>query len=64
MSFLYWAILFVVIGLIAMIIGAKGIAGCSMAIARVFLTIFFIIAVIMLIIWFLRGCPHGGVPFV
>jgi uncharacterized membrane protein YtjA (UPF0391 family) len=64
MSFLYWAILFVVIGLIAMLIGAKGIAGCSMAIARVFLTIFFIIALIMLILWFFRGCPHGGVPFV
>jgi uncharacterized membrane protein YtjA (UPF0391 family) len=64
MSFLYWAILFVVVGLIAMIIGAKGIAGCSMAIARVFLTIFFIIALIMLIIWFFRGCPHSGVPFV
>lgn len=64
MGFLMWAILFVVVGLLAMLIGAKGIAGCSMAIARIFLTIFFILALIMLILWFLRGCPHGGTPFI
>ena len=64
MGFLMWAILFVVVGLLAMILGAKGIAGCSMALARVFLTIFFILAVIMLIIWFFRGCPHSGTLFI
>ena len=64
MGFLMWAILFVVVGLLAMILGAKGIAGCSMALARVFLTIFFVLAVIMLIMWLLHGCPHAGTPFV
>ena len=63
MGFLTWAIIFVVIGLLAMIVGAKGIAGCSMAIARVFLTIFFLLALILLIIWFLRGCPPHATPF-
>jgi uncharacterized membrane protein YtjA (UPF0391 family) len=64
MGFFWWALAFVVIGLVAMIVGAKGIAGCSMAIARVFLTIFFILALIMLVIWFFKGCPHHGTPFV
>jgi uncharacterized membrane protein YtjA (UPF0391 family) len=63
MGFLTWAIIFVVIGLLAMIVGAKGIAGCSMAIARVFLTIFFLLALIFLLIWFLRGCPPHATPF-
>ena len=64
MGFFWWALAFVAIGLVAMIVGAKGIAGCSMAIARIFLTIFFILALIMLIIWFFKGCPHTGTPFV
>ena len=63
MGFLYWAIIFVVVGFLALLIGAKGMAGCSMAIARVLLTIFLILAIIMLVIWFLRGCPHHGTPF-
>ena len=64
MGFLMWAIIFVAIGLLAMIVGAKGIAGCSMALARVFLKIFFLIALFFLVMWFLRGCPPHGTPFV
>jgi uncharacterized membrane protein YtjA (UPF0391 family) len=64
MGFLIWAIIFVVVGLIAMLVGAKGIAGCSMALARVLLTIFFLLALILLVVWFLRGCPSHGTPFI
>jgi len=63
MGFLLWAVIFVVIGLLALIVGAKGIAGCSLALARVFLTVFFLIALVLLVVWFVRGCPSHGTPF-
>lgn len=48
---LHWAAVFLVIGLIAMVFGAGGIAGMSMNIAW----ILFVIGIIMAIVLFVMG---------
>ena len=49
-GFLYWAIVFFVLALIAAAVGARGVAGISMEIARIFVLLFIIIAIIALLL--------------
>ncbi len=49
------AIGFFVIGLVAMLLGANGIAGLSMEIGRVILGVFIVLAVVSLVIGLVRG---------
>src|SRR5690606_13926792 len=48
---LYWAAVFLVIGLVAMLLGAGGVAGVSMNIAW----ILFVVGIVMAIIFFVMG---------
>ena len=48
---LHWAAVFLVIGLIAMVFGASGIAGMSMNIAW----ILFVVGIVMAVILFILG---------
>ncbi|MEZ5651754.1 MAG: DUF1328 domain-containing protein [Burkholderiaceae bacterium] len=47
----YWAAIFLVIGLVAMLLGAGGVAGISMQIAWVL----FIIGLILAVVFFVLG---------
>lgn len=47
-GFLYWAIVFFVLALVAALVGFRGVAGISMEIARIFILIFLVLAVISL----------------
>lgn len=49
-EFLWWAVVFFILAVIAAAVGARGIAGVSMTIARVFVAIFLILALIALIL--------------
>jgi uncharacterized membrane protein YtjA (UPF0391 family) len=49
-EFLSWAIAFFVLAIIAWAVGARGIAGLSMEIARILVIVFFILAIIALIL--------------
>ncbi|WP_049804900.1 DUF1328 family protein [Natrinema pellirubrum] len=49
-GFLYWAIVFFVLAIIAAAVGARGVAGISMEIARIFVLIFIILAVVALLL--------------
>ncbi len=49
-DFLQWAILFFVLAIIAAAVGARGIAGVSMEIARIFILIFLVLAIISLLL--------------
>ncbi len=49
-EFLYWAVLFVALAIVAAIVGARGVAGVSMEIARIFVLIFIILAVVALLL--------------
>nr|WP_256393648.1 DUF1328 family protein [Natronoarchaeum rubrum] len=49
-EFLQWAILFFVLAIIAAAVGARGVAGVSMDIARVFVLIFLVLAIISLLL--------------
>ncbi|WP_408959401.1 DUF1328 family protein [Natrinema sp. 74] len=49
-GFLYWAIIFFVLAIIAAAVGARGVAGVSMEIARIFVLIFIILAVVALLL--------------
>ena len=49
-GFLYWAIVFFVLAIIAAAIGARGVAGVSMEIARIFVLVFVILAVVALLL--------------
>ena len=48
---LYWAAVFLVIGLVAMLLGAGGVAGLSMNIAW----ILFVVGIVMAIVFFVLG---------
>jgi uncharacterized membrane protein YtjA (UPF0391 family) len=48
---LYWAAVFLVIGLVAMLLGAGGVAGVSMQIAW----ILFVVGIVMAIVFFVLG---------
>ncbi|ELZ11420.1 MULTISPECIES: DUF1328 family protein [Natrinema] len=49
-GFLYWAIIFFVLAIVAAAVGARGVAGISMEIARIFVLIFIILAVVALLL--------------
>lgn len=49
-GFLYWAIVFFVLAIIAAAVGARGIAGVTMEIARIFVLIFIILAIVALLL--------------
>ena len=49
-GFLYWAIVFFVLAIVAAAIGARGVAGISMEIARIFVLIFLILAIVSLLL--------------
>ena len=49
-GFLYWAVVFFVLAIIAAAVGARGVAGISMEIARIFVLIFIILAVVALLL--------------
>lgn len=53
---LHWAAVFLVIGIIAMVLGAGGIAGMSMQIAWILFVVFLILAVLSMIFG-RRGTP-------
>lgn len=48
-DFLTFAIIFFVLALVAAVVGARGVAGVSMEIARIFVLIFLVLAIISLI---------------
>lgn len=49
-GFLYYAIVFFVLALVAALVGFRGVAGISMEIARIFVLIFIVLAVISLLL--------------
>lgn len=49
-EFLTWAIAFFVLAVIAWAVGARGIAGISMEIARILVLVFIVLAIIALIL--------------
>ncbi|QFU82746.1 DUF1328 family protein [Natronorubrum aibiense] len=49
-SFLYWAVIFFLLAIVAAAVGARGVAGISMEIARIFVLIFIILAVVALLL--------------
>jgi uncharacterized membrane protein YtjA (UPF0391 family) len=49
-GFLYWAVIFFVLAVVAAAVGARGVAGVSMEIARIFVLIFIVLAVIALLL--------------
>lgn len=49
-DFLQWAILFFVLAIIAAAVGSRGVAGLSMEIARIFILIFLVLAIISLLL--------------
>ena len=49
-EFLYYAIIFFVLALVAALVGLRGVAGISMEIARIFVLVFIVLAVITLVL--------------
>lgn len=49
-DFLTFAIVFFVLALVAAVVGARGIAGVSMEIARIFVLIFLVLAIVSLVL--------------
>jgi uncharacterized membrane protein YtjA (UPF0391 family) len=49
-EFLELGVLFLVLALVAAVLGARGIAGVSMAIARVFIAVFLVLAIVSLLL--------------
>lgn len=49
-DFLYLALVFIVLAILAAIVGARGVAGLSMAAAKWFVIIFVVLAIISLIL--------------
>lgn len=49
-EFLTFAIVFFVLALIAAAVGARGIAGVSMEVARIFVLIFLVLAIVALVL--------------
>lgn len=49
-DFLHWAVVFFIIAIIAAVLGARGVAGISMAVAKWFVIIFIVLAIISLIL--------------
>ncbi|ELZ12158.1 hypothetical protein C479_05103 [Halovivax asiaticus JCM 14624] len=49
-GFLYWAVIFFVLALVAAAVGARGVAGISMEIARIFVLLFIVLAIVALLL--------------
>ena len=49
-DFITWAVIFFVIAIIAAVVGASGVAGISMTIAKWFVIIFLVLAVISILL--------------
>ncbi|MFW5963598.1 MAG: DUF1328 domain-containing protein [Natronomonas sp.] len=49
-DFLQWAVIFFIIAIVAAVFGARGIAGVSMTVAKWFVIIFLVLAVISLLL--------------
>ena len=49
-GFLYWAVVFFVLAIIAAAVGARGIAGITMEVARIFVLIFIVLAIVALLL--------------
>ena len=49
-DFLYWAVVFFVLAIIAGAVGASGVAGITMTVAKWFVIIFIVLAVISLLL--------------
>lgn len=48
--FLWWAVVFAVLAIVAAVVGFRGIAGISMGIARLFVLIFLVLFVVSLVL--------------
>lgn len=49
-EFLTYAIIFFVLALVAAVVGARGVAGVSMEVARIFILIFLVLAIVSLVL--------------
>ncbi|EMA31080.1 DUF1328 domain-containing protein [Halobiforma nitratireducens] len=49
-EFLYWAIVFFVLAIIAAAVGAREVAGISMEVARIFVLVFIVLAIVALLL--------------
>lgn len=49
-GFLYWAVVFFVLAIVAAAVGARGVAGITMEIARIFVLIFIVLAIVALLL--------------
>lgn len=49
-EFLQWAVVFFVIAIIAAIVGARGVAGVTMTVAKWFVIIFIVLALVSLLL--------------
>lgn len=49
-EFLQYAIVFFVLALLATVVGARGVAGVSMEIARIFIFLFLVLAIISIVL--------------
>lgn len=49
-EFLYYALVFFVLALVAALVGFRGVAGISMGIARIFVLLFLVIAIVTLLL--------------
>lgn len=49
-DFLNWAIVFFIIAIVAAVLGARGIAGISMTVAKWFVIIFLVLAVVSILL--------------
>ena len=49
-EFLQYALIFFVLAIVAALVGARGVAGISMSIAKIFVLVFLVLAVISLLL--------------
>ena len=49
-DFLYWALIFFVLAIVAALFGFRGVAGLSMGVAKILVVVFIILAVIAVIL--------------
>jgi uncharacterized membrane protein YtjA (UPF0391 family) len=49
-DFIQWAVIFFIIAIVAAVMGARGVAGVSMTIAKWFVIIFLVLAVVSLLL--------------
>ena len=49
-DFLYYGVVFFVLAIVAAVLGMRGIAGVTMAIARIFILVFLVLAIVSLLL--------------